>query len=68
MTSGFISDLNKLWNKEKTLWEELLELSHKENVILKIGKIEKQTAPDIRLFYNQLLEEDYIKPSDSKLI
>ena len=68
MTSGFISDLNKLGNKEKTLWEELLELSHKENVILKIGKVETQVAPDIRLFYNQLLKEDYIKPSESKLI
>ena len=68
MTSGFIADLNQFSKNERDLWDDLLELSHKENVILKIGKVETQVAPDIRLFYNQLLKEDYIKPSESKLI
>lgn len=67
-SAGFLSDLSSIGNPEKQLWTHLLELAHKEDVVLRIGKVKEQIMPEIRLFGTITSPDNYIQPSKPKNI
>lgn len=67
-SSDFIEDIGQVSSPEKQLWDFLLEKASKDNIVLRIGKIEEQIMPEVRLMGKIISEENYIKPSNNKEI
>lgn len=68
MTPGFLSDLASLGAKDSEIWNYLVEEAAKKNIVLRIGKIESQEVPEIRIFGHIVSSENYIQQSEPKLL
>lgn len=68
MTSDFLNDLGNLGKKEVDFWDSLLEKASHDNTILRIGKIEKQAVPYQRVFGRIVDNDNYVQPSEPKLL
>lgn len=68
MSPAFSSNIEKWISPEEQLWNKLLDQAHEDNVVLRIGTIEKQAIPEIRLMGRLVSSEDYVQPGNPKYI